>query len=198
MSRPVQTNSDKFRQVHTCPDMFSQTWPEIWALHNLACRSTVQRRKGRQTGNRKCHKELVLPPNISPFWAKPCDHRGQSNKPEHHSLHKKLEKREENCGLKVCENTYCTTKTRLRYRYQPKLFFPKPKPFFFFIFKKFKKTNLMFYHFLGNIFFKLENEPRIFKHNLKIFYLTAYLCFWYRLRYLLKILASLGFGPKPK
>ena len=105
MSRPVQTNSGKFRQVHTCPVMFSQTWPEIWALHNLACRSTVQRRKGRQTGNRKCHKESVLPPNISPFWAKPCDHRGQSNKPEHHSLHKKLEKREENCVEKIYDNT---------------------------------------------------------------------------------------------
>ena len=56
-------------------------WPEV----HIPCGTSSF-----QTGNRKCHKELGLPPNISPFWVKPCDHRGQNNKPEHHSLHKKL------------------------------------------------------------------------------------------------------------
>ena len=40
-------------------------WPEV----PIPCSTS-----GFQTENRKCHKELVLPPNISPFWAKPCDH----------------------------------------------------------------------------------------------------------------------------
>ena len=55
----------------TCGLMALSKAVKYWPEGPILCSTS-----GFQTENRKCHKKLVLPPNISPFWAKPCDHRG--------------------------------------------------------------------------------------------------------------------------